>query len=47
MLIDVDSSIPNYTFSINHTDCMKFMRNMDEGSVDLIVTDPTSLRRTL
>jgi len=40
MLIDVDSSIPNYTFSINHTDCMKFMRNMDEGSVNLIVTDP-------
>ena len=28
MLIDVDSSIPNYTFSINHTDCMKFMRTM-------------------
>lgn len=35
MLIDVDSSIPNYTFSINHTDCMKFMRTMGGGGLSI------------
>lgn len=33
--------------SINHMDCMDLMATMEEGTVDLIVTDPPYLFKSL